>query len=96
MWLGGVGLAVVPVIYAVHCLIAGRATFPADGAGLEVHGSAATALAIAYMAVGVFMHVHWFWGLQPRLSVFSPVLRVVTFVVFFSSFSVAVYKILFE
>jgi hypothetical protein len=82
MWLGGVVLALVAVGYGLYCLITGHAFFPGEGQDLDVYGSAAVALAIAYLAVGVFMHVHWFWGLHPRLAVFAPVLRIIAVVVF--------------
>ena len=51
-------------------------------------------MAIAYIAVGVFVHVHWFWGLHPRLYVFCPVLKFVTVLVFLGSFGFAIYRIL--
>jgi len=50
-------------------------------------------LGIAYIAVGLFLHVHWFWGLHPRLYVFCPVLKLATAIVFLGSFGFAIYRI---
>lgn len=95
MWLVGVGVALVPAIYGVYCVIAGHAKLPSEnGPALDVRGSAAVALGITYMAVGAFIHVHWFWGLIPRISFVCPVLKVVILVIFLSSLGFAIYRIL--
>jgi len=89
-WLGGVGLALVPVSYGVYCLCSGHARLR----GLELHGSAAVALAIAYIAVGALMHVHWFWGSWPRLNLLRTILKGVALIVFVTSLGFAIYWIL--
>src|SRR5580765_8204011 len=86
MWLSGVGLALIPLGYGVRCLFTGHARFFGRGAHLNLGGSAAHALAIAYIAVGVFMHAHWFWGLHPRLEPSSYLLKGLALLVFLGSF----------
>src|SRR5689334_23372271 len=77
MWLLGVGLALIPIYYGIHCLQTGHARFFGGRSGnLDLTGSSAVAMAIAYIAVGVFIHAHWFWGLHPRLEPLSPLLKV--------------------
>ncbi|HEV2330651.1 MAG TPA: hypothetical protein VGY56_17865 [Verrucomicrobiae bacterium] len=72
IWLLGVGLALIPVDYGIRCLATGHATlWGRYNSQLDVTGSTAVALAIAYIAVGVFIHTHWFWGLLPRFEIIS-------------------------
>ena len=54
----------------------------------------AVAMAIAYIAVGVFIHAHWFWGLHPRLEALSPILKVLAVLVFLGGLGYTVYRIL--
>jgi hypothetical protein len=54
MCLLGIGVALIPFIYGAHCLLSGRALLFGQNGNMKVTGAAATALAIAYMAVGVF------------------------------------------
>ena len=83
MWLLGVGLALIPICYGIRCLQSGHATFfGSRGARLELTGTEAVAMAIAYIAIGVFIHAHWFWGLHPRLEALSPILKVLAILVF--------------
>jgi hypothetical protein len=78
MWLLGVGLALVPVKYGVGCLQSGHATlFGNHVSRLDLTDSSAVAMSIAYIAIGVFIHAHWFWGLNPKLEPYSPILKVV-------------------
>lgn len=94
MWLLGVGFALIPVWYGVYCLLTGHARLFGDNASpLELNGSAATALAVSYIAVGGFIHAHWFWGLQPRFERLSYMLKVVTVLVFLGSFGYTIYRI---
>ena len=99
-WLGGVGLALVPVAYGAYCLVSGHTILPGDtgpmggGVDLDVYGSAAVALAIAYIALGVLGHVHWFWGSYPRLSLPCAVLKVVVLLLFLGTLGFAICRIL--
>lgn len=95
MWLLGVGLALIPTRYGIHCLWTGQARFYGRGGShLDLDGSAAVALAIAYIAVGVFIHAHWFWGLHPKLVAWSPLLKILAVLVFLGAFGYTMYQII--
>ena len=95
MWLLGVGFALIPLGYGVHCLFTGHALFfGQDDSPLELVGSAADALALAYIAIGVFIHAHWFWGLHQRLERWSYLLKLATVLVFLGSFGYTMYRII--
>lgn len=67
-WLAGFLLAAVPIGYGVHCLMRGYTTLPQkQSSSLVLKGEAGMWLAIAYIAVGAFLHFHYFWGLSDRL-----------------------------
>src|SRR5690242_20730532 len=67
-WLLGVGLAAVPAGYGIRCMLDGHTCFFGRRSYLDLDGSPAQTLAVAYNAVGVFIHAHWCWGLHPRLE----------------------------
>ena len=95
MWLLGLALALVPVSYGVHGLQTGHARFFGhSGATLDLTGSAASAMAVAYIALGLFLHAHWFWGLNARLAPFSPLLKVLAILGFLGGLGFASYRIL--
>jgi hypothetical protein len=95
MWLLGVALAMLPIYYGIRCLQSGHATFfGSRGSNLELTGTSAVAMAIAYIAVGVFIHAHWFWGLHPKLLALSPILKVLAVLTFLGGFGYAAYKII--
>ena len=95
MWLVGVGVALIPLSYGVHCLLTGETRFfGRSGSHLDLHGAAAVALAISYIAVGAFIHFHWFWGLHQRLEPFSYLLKCLAVLVFLGGFGYTIYKIL--
>ena len=96
MWLLGVGLALVPIGYAIHCLHTGHALLFGQNADLDVTGSSAVALAIAYIAVGIFIHAHWFWGLQAKLQAVSYILKLLAVLLFLGSFGYAIYRVVIE
>ena len=95
IWLAGVVCALIPIGYGVYCLRTGRAWFPGQhGSGMETHGSAAVALAIAYISIGAFLHFHYFWGLHAKLHMVSPILKLLAVVTFLGSLGFAVFKIM--
>ena len=90
MWLCGVGVALIPLGYGAHCLRTGQARFFGEqDSHIDLHGSAAIALAI-----GVYIHAHWFWGLQPRFTVLSYRLKLGSVLVFLVSLGYTMYRIL--
>jgi hypothetical protein len=83
MWLVGVGLAMVPSIYGVVCLVIGKTQLAGRwGEAVELTGAAGKALALAFIFGGVMIHAHWFWGLHPRLEGFSPPLKALALIGF--------------
>ena len=91
----GIGLAAFPIGYGIQCLFTGHARFfGRRGSFLDVDGSAAVALAVAYIAVGVFIHSHWFWGLHPKLEPLSELLKTVAALTFLGAFGYAIYSVL--
>ena len=93
MWLLGIGLALIPIIYGTYCLITKHATlFGKHRSHLELTGSSATSLAIAYISIGVFIHAHWFWGLHSKLEYLSYPLKLICVLIFLGSFGFAIYK----
>jgi hypothetical protein len=93
MWLLGIALALIPIGYGIYCLRTGRALMFGQNADLDVTGPGAVALAIAYMAVGIFIHAHWFWGLHPKGESMSYLLKFLAVLLFLGSFGYAIYKI---
>src|SRR5688572_2831342 len=87
MWLAGVGLALVPTGYGIRCLITGHARYVVRNApDFELEGSAAFAFALAHIALGAFLHFHFFWGLHPRLYSLSPLFKWISLLVLAGSF----------
>jgi hypothetical protein len=94
MWLVGVGLALIPIGYGIHCLLTGHAVLPGrHGSRLDTYGSTATALALAYISLGAFLHFHYFWGLHAHLFVVSQLLKLLSVMVFLASLGYALYRI---
>jgi len=86
MWFIGVCVALLPLGYGVRCLYTGQARFFGRGAYVDLNGSAAIALGIAWVSVGAFIQFHWFWGLHPRLEPLSYVFKALAALVFLGSF----------
>ncbi len=88
----GIGLALLPIGYGIYCLCTRQTSLLGQNDDLDVYGSAAVALAISYIAVGVFIHAHWFWGLLPKLESVSYILKFLSVLVFLASFGYGIYK----
>jgi hypothetical protein len=71
MWLMGVGLALLPVIYGIQCLVTQRGRLGTTLWPSAVDGGAAIALGLGWIAVGAFLHFHFFFGMHPGLSAHS-------------------------
>lgn len=66
-WFGGVLAPALPIGYGLLAWSRGEAVLTGRGASLEFHGWLGFTLALAYVALGLFFHFHFFWGLHPRL-----------------------------
>ena len=92
-WLAGLVFAAVPIIYGIVCIRRGHTTLFGRGASSDLTGDAAFWLAVAYIAVGAFLHFHYFWGLSERLSNFSQFAKIISLLVFLPSFLYSLYRI---
>jgi len=93
-WLAGIVLAAIPIIYGIVCIHRGHTTlFGRRATNLDLSGTASFALAISYIAVGAFLHFHYFWGLSEHLWRFSQAGRFICVLVFLPSFLYAIYHI---
>jgi hypothetical protein len=87
-WLAGVFLAAWPIVYGIVCLQRGHTTlfgWRRRGGNVDLVGDAGFWLAVAYIAIGAFLHFHYFWGLSERLSLFSRFPKALALLVFVSS-----------
>jgi len=83
MWIGGIGVALIPIGYGVYCLYSGHAhLLRRHGPVLDVQGWEAAVLASAYIALGAFFHFHFFWGRHARLHIWSPRLKKAALLIF--------------
>jgi hypothetical protein len=70
-WLGGVGLAALPAYYGLQCIVTGKGEFGTTFFRNDVHGVAAVVMGFGWLAIGAFLHFHFFFGLSPRLAPYS-------------------------
>jgi hypothetical protein len=92
-WLAGVVLAAVPIIYGIVCIQRGYTTLFGSRASSNLTGNAGFWLAVAYIAIGAFLHFHYFWGLSERLYRLSQLAKVLSLLVFLPSLLYALYRI---
>lgn len=85
-WLSGALIPLILVIYGLVCLQRGSTTILGRGGSLELRDEPAFWMAVAYIAIGCFLHFHYFWGLSERLLRFSHPLKVLSLLVFVPSF----------
>jgi hypothetical protein len=86
-WLAGAVIPFFIVLYGIACLSSGETEiFGQRGGHTVARGSAATALAVSYIALGFFLHFHFFWGLSERLEPYSERLKIVSLIVFLGGF----------
>ncbi len=71
-WIGGLGVALIPIVYGLYCLYSGHAVFLRRRKGfIDLQGWDAVVMAIAWIALGAFLHFEYFWGRHPRLRAWS-------------------------
>ena len=96
-WLMGAGLAAVIIGYGIvwiargHTTLFGRHSYD----NLDFDGPAGQWLAVAYVAIGLFIHFHYFWGLSERLHRFSQAGKIIAALLFIPSFFYALYRFFF-
>lgn len=68
MWLGGVGMALLPLLYGIRCIVTQRGERGTIIWPSEVEGWAAIALGVGWIGVGLYLHFHFFFGLHRGLA----------------------------
>jgi hypothetical protein len=82
-WIGGIVVALVPIVYGVYCLYTGHAHLPRRRRGfVDLQGWDVMVVAIAWIALGAFLHFEYFWGRHPRLRTWSGRLKGAAMLVF--------------
>jgi hypothetical protein len=71
MWLGGVGVALLPLLYGVSCIVTRRGELGTIIWPSAVEGGPAIALGVGWIGVGLFFHFHFFFGLHTTLQAYS-------------------------
>ncbi len=81
--MGGIGVALIPIVYGVYCLCTGRAYVPRRQRGfVDLQAWDAPVAAIAWITLGAFFHFEYFWGRPPRLRAWSGRLKGAAMLVF--------------
>jgi hypothetical protein len=94
MWIFGVGVALIPLVYGIHCLITRHAIlFGKQHSNANFYGAPAITLAICYMAVGGFIHFHWFWGINRHLQPFSGIGKILCILAFLPCLGYSIYSL---
>lgn len=70
-WIGGVAIPLLPASYGLQCIVTQSGRIGYWIGPDKVHGGAAVALGVAWIAIGAFLHFHFFFGLTPSLSAHS-------------------------
>lgn len=82
-YVGGFFIPLLIAGFGVYGLATGNATLSGNRATWELHGRMATALSIAYIGVGLFLHSHYFWGNifdQHWLAVLGKIFGLIAFI----------------
>jgi hypothetical protein len=74
-WLAGALIPGIIILFGASCIHAGRTPFPARHFMGQFIDYAGIALAVAYISVGLFLHLHFFWGLTRGLRRFAQPLK---------------------
>lgn len=95
-WIGGVVAALVPVGYGVANLIQGTAVMPSRSQAGRVllTGLPATSLSIGFIAMGLFLHFHFFWGISAKLNPYCMIGKIIAIVLFIPTMGYAAYTAL--
>jgi hypothetical protein len=91
-WLAAVLMAGWPIGCGVLSLSRGKTLLMIRSFNEVLTGDAATSLAIAYLAIGCFIHFHYFWGLSDVLWPYSQTLKLVPLVIAAPAFIYALWR----
>jgi hypothetical protein len=70
-WIGGIAIPLLPAGYGLQCILTQSGRIGYWIGPDKVHGGGAVALGAAWIAIGAFLHFHFFFGLHPALSPYS-------------------------
>jgi hypothetical protein len=93
-WFAGVLLSSLPMGYGIRSILLGRTFLPGKCGGEVFDGPGGMSLAVAYIALGCFIHFHYFWGLSERLERYSQALKVISLLAFVPCFGYAIYTLI--
>ena len=79
---GGVALPLMLVGYGIVCIIRRHAVLSGGRISLDLDGTKAVALATATIALGTFLHCHYFWGNIYHLSAWAVVGKILSAIAF--------------
>lgn len=79
------------IIYSLYSINRGSITLPGSRGSMTITGDDVTLLAVAYVALAVFLHCHWVWCLHERLWIYAGRLKVGSLLVFLPCFLVFIY-----
>ena len=75
-WINGVLFAVIPTVIGAMCIAYQHAYFLSRRGGMaEYFEKDAIALGVAWIAVGLFMHGHYFWSASRRFYFLSEIFK---------------------
>ncbi|RBP44306.1 hypothetical protein DES53_104125 [Roseimicrobium gellanilyticum] len=85
-WLVGAVLPFFMVLYGITCLSSDQTDIFGPDGRTVAYGTAATGLVVAFIALGCFLHFHFFWRLNERLEPYAARLKSVSLLVFLGGF----------
>ena len=91
-WIYGIAVAAVPIAYGIWGLVHGGTILYGRGGALRLKGSASIAMSLAYLAVGLFLHCHFFWSSHKKLWRAAGVAKALSAILFIVSIGFVVYK----
>lgn len=77
----GILVPAVPIVYGLLCMLAEEAQFIGRYGIITLSGAAAMSAGAAYMAFGLFLHVHFVWDDHPQLGSLSDPARTLLLIV---------------
>jgi hypothetical protein len=90
-WLVGAVIPFFIVFYGISCLSWDETVISSHDGSAVAYGTAASGLVIAFIALGLFLHFHFFWRLSERLEPYAERLKSVSLIVFLGGFLFAIF-----
>jgi len=93
-WFGGTVVPILAFTYGVDCIATQDTWWGAwRGGYVHVQGLNACLAGIELLALGLFAHFHYFWGLVDRLEPYSVAGKVASLLVFLASFGLLIVRV---